>query len=174
MGRYDNVPTIRLNDPKYNKKRSGQPRWTGGKTGVGRRMLTCWYTYGTFKSWADEKLVEQLKDDGEISRNRKRVLVERAYSVYYAGGLFYKACRRRNPEKSGAYASFEPLNGTIWTCRPDYQARYGLPDASIALIDGVPVCVRIDDESFDVTNDSWPTMEAFLGLDESYKRGGRR
>jgi len=174
MGKYDNVPTIRLNDPKYNKKRAGQPRWTGGKTGKGKRMLTCWYTYGTFKSWASEQLVQRLRDDGEIPKTRKRVLVERAYSVYYAEGFFYKAHRCRNPERSGEYAGFEPINGTIWTCRPDYQAKYGLPDASIVLIDGLPVCVRIDDEAFNVTNDSWPTMEAFLGLDESYKRKERR
>lgn len=170
MGKYDNVPTIRLNDPKYNRKRSGQPRWTGGKTGKGRRLLTCWYTYGTFKSWASERLVARLRQDGEISRNRKRVLVERAYSVYYGDGMFYKASRMRNSERSGDYATFEPLTGTIWTCRPEYQRKYGLPDAEILLMDGLPVCVRIDGDAFNVTTDSWPVMASFLGLDEAYKR----
>ena len=140
---------IRLNDELYNpEKRSGQPRWTGGKAGKGERLLTTWYTCGIFRSYADEKLLDRLKGDRVIAKNRKYVLVERARNVYYGGGRFYRSASRRNTERRGEYARFEPITGSVWTCRPKYQQKWGLPDAEILVSEGYPHTVRVGEDAF--------------------------
>lgn len=164
---------VRLNDPMFNpEKRCGRPRWTGGKTGKGVRLLETWFTSHIFRSWADEELVRRLIEAREVHPNTKHVLVERAKDVYYnvADGRFYEARRQRNPQRAGAYAGFQPVDGLIWTNRPEFLGKHGLPSAEIICNEGLPMVVHIGRDAFTVTNESWPVMEAFLGLDEQWKR----
>ena len=155
---------LRVGD-KYNpEKRAGQPRKVNNK-----RYLTTWFTYDSGWRWANEDLVARMKKDGEIHANTRYVLVEFYRDVYYRNGRFYRTKTSKSTSRSGDFAAFVPMEGAIWTCRPKYQARYSLPDAEIICSDGFPVSVRIGQDAFYVTNDSWPVMEAFLGLDEMYK-----
>lgn len=172
MGRYDSVPTIQLNDPLYNKEKkwAGKPRWSGNKTGVGTRYLTTWYTCEVFKSWVeDDALMERLREDKVIAPNRTHVLYERARPVYYSDGRFYRTESRKNEDHVGSIVAYVPINAVLYTVFPDYMRKNGLPDAQIVVRDGYPVRVVIDGDYFDVDGDSWPAIEAFLGLDEMYK-----
>ena len=153
---------------EYNpEKRAGQPK----NMRDGRRLLHVWYTYEFFKSYVSDETLERLKRDRVVGGTRKNqsVLVERPRYVYYSDGMFYRPASRKNAQRSGDCYELVPLSGTIWSCYPKYQARYGLPDAEIVCIDGYPVSVRVGQDAFDVTTGSWPVMESFLGLDESYK-----
>ena len=146
------------------EKRAGQPRNVGGV-----RYLLTWFTSGSGWRWADDDLLARMKVAKEIRGNTKWVLVEYHKNVYYRDGVFYVSATHKNAEKRGDFAELVPAEGSIWTCRPKYQQRYGLPDAEILCMGGVPTSIRIGGDAFMVTNDSWPAMEAFLGLDEMYK-----
>lgn len=93
--------------------------------------------------------------------------------VYYKDGRFWRAKTHKRPDRTSTrdeYASYEPVNGVIWTVFPRYQARHNLPDASILCRDGYPSVLVMDEGEFQVDADTWPMMEGFLGLDQSYKR----
>lgn len=151
------------------EKRAGQPRWTGGRKGVGERFLTTWFTCGNGWRWADEGELDKLKGAKAIRGNVQWVLVEYYRAVYYKDGRFYAFRTSKNAAKKGDFGQFVPVDGSIWTCKPKYQAKYGLPDAEIICMEGYPTSVRIGEDAFSVTNDSWPMVESFLGLDEMYK-----
>lgn len=153
---------------KYNPEtRCGQPR----KLPTGRIFHT-WYTTELFLSYATDEIMERLVADKVVTRRRsnRTVLYERPRSVYYGDGLFWVPSSRKNAAKVGAAFDYEPVTGTIRTEGfKQYQKRYGLPDALIYVENGFPTDVVIGEDSFHVTPESWPTMESFLGLDESYK-----
>ena len=154
--------------------RAGEPKNVGDTS-----FWHVWYTWREFWSNCEEKpnnrsgviLFEKLIKAGEITARRspETVLYERVKYVYYSDGKFYTTNSARNTERKGDYAKFTPLDGTIWTCYPQWQAKRGIPDAKIRLAEGVPVSVNIDGEEFAVTPESWPTMESFLGLDMAWK-----
>ena len=155
---------LHVGDEFNPEKRAGQPRKVGGE-----RYLTTWLTCGTAWRWADDDLLRQMHEAGAIRGNTRWVLVEYQRNVYYRDGRFYQASTRKNAARQGDFAELVPCEGSIWTCRPKYQQRYGLPDAEIICIEGFPVSERVGEDAFEVTGDSWPVMEGFLGLDESYK-----
>ncbi len=165
---------VRIGDPIYRhyklEPRTGRPRWTGGKVGRGIELLETWYAWEFFRSWAPRELVEQMKEDGFIRKNREHVLIERARNVYYRDGLFYYTRCQRNTQRVGEYGKFELLSGSLITCRPEYMERYGLVDARIVTVEGRPKQVIVDEDEFVVSDESWPVMESFLGLDQAYKR----
>lgn len=158
---------LRWGDEFNPEKRAGQPR----KLRDGRRMVHVWLTYEFFKSYVDEKTLEKMKHRRLVRWNRgtTSVLVERPRSLYYCDGVFYRMKSNRNPRHEGDAYLYEPFEGTAWTCFPKYQQKRGLPDCEIVCVAGHPVSVRIGQDAFSVTRDEWPTMESFLGLDESYK-----
>ena len=172
MGRNDKL--YRRGDGFVSEGRAGEPKKFGGV-----RYWHVWYTYETYKSncidegskRSGEALMRKLIEAGEITdrRSPRTVLYERVRYVYYLDGVFYTAEKHRNAERKGAYAGITPLDGTIETCYPQWQAKRGIPDAKIRLAEGVPVSVNIDGEEFAVTPESWPTMESFLGLDMAWK-----
>lgn len=156
---------IRLNEPGLNdEKRVGNPVKVNGE-----RYLNTWYTCGVFRSWCKPEMMERLYAAKVCSRRRKRALYERARSVYYRDGTFYRFKSNKNERHEGDMFLLEPVDGEIWTRSPKYQSKNGLPDARIRCESGVPVGVEVDGEWFDVTPEAWPTMAAFLGLDEHYK-----
>ena len=154
---------------EFNKEgRCGEPLKRNG-----RRYLHCWFTYEHFKSYATDKIMASLVEAKVITKRRKNesVLYERVRYVYYCheDGMFYRPNSQRNAERKGQAYGLVPYHGTIYTDYPVYQAKHGLPDAEIVCVEGVPVSVRIGTDAFEVTPESWPTMESFLGLDEMYK-----
>lgn len=153
---------------KYNPEtRCGQPR--NLPTG---RIFHTWYTTELFLSYATDEIMERLVADKVVTRRRsnKTVLYERPRSVYYGDGLFWVPASRKNSAKTGPAFDYELVTGTIRTEGfKQYQKRYGLPDAIIHCMYGRPVAIVMDGEEFEVTSQTWPVMESFLGLDESYK-----
>jgi len=160
---------LRLGDDFNPETRCGMPRWTGGKAGNGKRLLTTWFTTGTAWRWADDEVIARLKQEHAIHPNTKYVLAEYCKNVYYANGMFYASETHKSVLRTGDFSEFVPITGTIRTCKPKYQHKYHLIDCEIVVVDGHPGSVRIEGDAFYVTDDSWPTMESFLGLDESYK-----
>ena len=158
---------------EFNKElRAGEPRNING-----RRLVHAWYTYEFFKSYATDKIMADLVKAKVVTKRRsnKSVIFERPRYVWYSSedGMFYRLQSNRNKNREGDAYLLVPFHGTIWSCYPKYQSRYELPDAEIVCVEGKPTSVRIGDDAFEVTDDSWPTMESFLGLDESYKQGRR-
>ena len=154
--------------------RAGEPKRFGGV-----RYWHVWYTCREYESNCEPKpnnrsgviLFEKLIKAGKITSRRspKTVLYGRVEYVYYKDGVFYTTKTQKNTERKGDYAKIMPLDGTIWTCYPQWQAKRGIPDAKIRLAEGVPVSVNVGGEEFAVTPESWPTMESFLGLDMAWK-----
>lgn len=154
--------------------RAGDP-----KTFDGLRFVHVWYTTEVFTSNCEqhgnkrgcEKLMEKLRAAKVITSRRspKTVLYQRVRYVWYREGTFYAPDRSPNHEREGSYAELSPIDGTIWTCYPQWQSKRGIPDATIRCEGGRPVEVTVNGETFAVTDESWPTMESFLGLDESWK-----
>ena len=148
--------------------RCGEPLKRGGK-----RYVHVWFTYEHFKSYATDKIMESLVKAKVVTKRRSNesVLYERVRYIYYCheDGRFYRPNSQRNSERKGQAYGLVPYHGTIYTDYPKYQAKHNLPDAEIVCIDGYPVSLRMDNEAFNVDADSWPMMEAFLGLDEMYK-----
>lgn len=64
---------------------------------------------------------------------------EFARTVYYAGGVFYRA-RNYQDAQGRWYNGLEPVTGTIWDAHPLYtQQRGDAPSVSIRCSDGQPV-----------------------------------
>ena len=157
---------LRRGDEFNPEGRCGEPLNRDGK-----RYLHVWYTYESFKSYATDRIMDALRKAKVVTsrRQNKSVLYERVRYVYYCDGVFYRCGSNKNAERKGSAYNLVPYDGTIYTAYPRYQARYGLPDAEIDCVEGRPVNIRIDDEDFVVSEESWPSMEAFLGLGEMYK-----
>lgn len=162
MSRKDPI-RLYIGDEFNPEKRAGMPRKVGGE-----RYLTTWFTCGRSWRWASDDLLKRMKEARAIHGSTRWVLVEFYRDVYYKDGRFYRAHTTKSATRSGDFSRLVPVDGTIYTCKPKYQKKYGLPDAEIVCIDGYPVSVRIGQDAFDV-GDSWSVMEAFLGLDECYK-----
>lgn len=155
---------VRIGEVGNPEKRTGNPVRFGG-----RRYLNTWYTYSVFRSWCPPEMMEKLYSARVCTRRRKRALYERVRSVYYRDGMFYRSKSNKNEQRTGDIFLIEPIDGEIWTCKPVYQGKNGLPDARITCVEGHPVSVTVDGESFDVTADNWQMIASFLGLDEHYK-----
>ena len=147
--------------------RCGQPK----KLADGRRVFHTWYTNEVFLSYATDSMMEKLVAAKIITRRRtnRTVLYERARYVYYGDGRFWVPVSRKNGNREGEAYELEPYTGTLTSLYPEYQRRYGLPDAIIHCDCGYPIAVVMDNDEFEVTRESWPVMESFLGLDEHYK-----
>lgn len=161
-----NTLILRKGDEFNPEGRCGQPL----KTSLGR-LVHVWYTNEVFLSYATDKMMAALVAAKVVTRRRsnKTVLYERNRYVYYGNGLFYVPVSRKNSSRKGAAYEFEVFTGTIRSCYPKYQQKYNLPDAIIHVVAGFPIAVVVDGDEFEVTRDSWPMMESFLGLDEQYK-----
>ena len=149
-------PTWYLNTPDNPEKRCG------------RCDKSTEYALHTWFTW--QVALRASKKKGPRGGER---LEEFARYVYYKDGRFLRTKTHKRPDRGNtraSYSTYEPINGTIWTVFPRFQARYGIPDATILCRDGYPVAVEIDDEAFTVTPEEWPAMEAFLGLDQYWRK----
>ena len=157
---------LRRGDEFNPEGRCGEPLKRGGK-----RYVHVWFTYESFKSYATDKIMDALMAAKVVTKRRSNetVLYERVRYIYYSDGRFYRPNSQRSSDRKGDAYGLVPYDGTIYTCYPEYQARFGLPDCEIVCVDGWPVSLKIDNEEFVVDKYSWPSMEAYLGLDEQYK-----
>ena len=119
-----------------------------------------------------------LRNSRVLGPRGGKYLEEFARYVYYKDGRFWKTPVHKNPDKNSTrdqYATYEPINGIIWTeAFPKFQRRHDLPDCSILCRDGYPVNIELDGDTFEVDEYSWPTMEAVLGLNERWRKAGRK
>ena len=156
---------FRLNEPIVNpEKRVGNAVRMNGE-----RYLNTWYTYEVFRSYADEDMMERAYKAKLVTRRTKRALYERARTVYYRDGMFYRFRSNKNEQHEGDMFLLEPVEGELWCKAPGYMERHGIPAANIVCEDGRPVRINVEGEWFAVNEVSWPAMEAYLRLDESYK-----
>jgi len=156
---------FRLNDPIMNpEKRTGNAIKVNGE-----RFLNSWYTCEVFKSWATPKMMERAYKLKLCTRRRKKALYERARSVLYKDGRFYRLKSNKNEHREGDIFVIVPVEGEIFTRSPKYQSKFGIPSARIRCEDGYPTKVYLEDMGEWFPVDDWDTMESWLLLDESYK-----
>lgn len=161
-----NALILKRGDEFNPEGRCGEPKQANGK-----RYFHCWFTYESFLSYATERIMDALVAAKVITRRRsnRTVLYERNRYVYYRAGRFYRTRSNKNERREGSCYELEPLTGTVVSCYPKYQARHGLPDATIQLKDGYPFELVMDGDTIPVEDGMWPSLEGWLGLDEHYK-----
>lgn len=88
-------------------------------------------------------------------------------NVYYAGGVFYKACNVQGAD--GKYFnSLEPITGTITEIpisNRQSKKNAPIPEASIVLEEGRPVRVLLEGVPCEVMA-YWPMFAQLLGLED--------
>lgn len=159
--------TLRIGSEFNPEKRVGEPRKVDGES-----FMHVWYTYEIFTSYATDKMMQKLVEAGEVTsrRTNRSVLYERVRYVYYKDGVFYRAASNKNERREGSCYNMFPFDGTLEPCYPKWCEAHGVPKATIRCTEGHPTSVELDGEVFEVTDESWPAMEAFLLLDGSWKK----
>lgn len=93
--------------------------------------------------------------------------------AYYVGGRFYRHVNTSSDGETWA-DGYAPITGTLFDAHPKQTAAEGLPAYRFQVIDGYPVHVWVDGESFDVTPEVWSFIESDTKLDKKPRKSPSR